>query len=147
QTAALPAHTPPEILEADLSGLLLDCAAFGVSDPASLRFLDAPPAPALAEARALLTTLGGLDEAGRLTGTGAGSRGLALPVRPGGMVDGDARAGDASQGAQVAVLLTGGGLGGDSTDLELRLMPLQTDSCPPAVAARRLAERLSPTDG
>ena len=35
QTAALPAFTPPEILEADLSGLLLDCAAFGVADPAS----------------------------------------------------------------------------------------------------------------
>ena len=30
QTAALPAFAPPEILEADLSGLLLDCAAFGV---------------------------------------------------------------------------------------------------------------------
>ncbi|WP_292298533.1 helicase-related protein, partial [Mesorhizobium sp.] len=33
QTAALPAFTPPEILEADLSGLLLDCAAFGVAEP------------------------------------------------------------------------------------------------------------------
>ena len=37
QTAALPAFTPPEILEADLSGLVLDCAAFGVADPASAR--------------------------------------------------------------------------------------------------------------
>ncbi|MBN9069542.1 MAG: DEAD/DEAH box helicase, partial [Rhizobiales bacterium] len=35
QTAALPAYAAPEIFEADLSGLLLDCAAFGVSDPAS----------------------------------------------------------------------------------------------------------------
>ena len=45
QTAALPAFAPPEILEADLSGLLLDCAAFGVSDPATLSFLDPPPRP------------------------------------------------------------------------------------------------------
>ncbi|MDP3898607.1 MAG: helicase-related protein, partial [Mesorhizobium sp.] len=37
QTAALPAFTPPEILQADLSGLLLDCAAFGVADPLALR--------------------------------------------------------------------------------------------------------------
>ena len=61
QTAALPAFAPPEILEADLSGLLLDCAAFGVSDPARLSFLDPPPLPALNEARALLTTLGAID--------------------------------------------------------------------------------------
>ncbi len=53
QTAALPAFTQPEIKEADLSGLLLDCAAFGVSDPTTLAFLDPPPAPALAEARTL----------------------------------------------------------------------------------------------
>src|SRR5690606_20745505 len=49
QTAALPAFTPPEILEADLSGLVLDCAAFGVTDPTKLPFLDPPPAPALKE--------------------------------------------------------------------------------------------------
>ena len=64
QTAALPAFAPPEILEADLSGLLLDCAAFGVSDPARLSFLDPPPLPALNEARALLTTLGAIDSDG-----------------------------------------------------------------------------------
>ncbi len=61
QTAALPAFTPPEILQADLSGLLLDCAAFGVADPSTLRFLDPPPAPALAEARTLLLGLGAID--------------------------------------------------------------------------------------
>ncbi len=51
QTAALEAFAPPEILEADLTGLVLDCAAWGVSDPASLAFLDAPPAPAIKEAK------------------------------------------------------------------------------------------------
>src|SRR5690606_21813451 len=81
QTSALPAFTPPEILEADLSSLLLDCAAFGVSDPASLRFLDLPPKPALAEARSLLRNLGALDDAGRLTPEGEAMRKLALPVR------------------------------------------------------------------
>ncbi len=34
QTASLAAYNTPEILEADLSSLLLDCAAFGVADPA-----------------------------------------------------------------------------------------------------------------
>ncbi len=70
QTAALPAFTPPEILEADLSRLVLDCAAFGVADPARLAFLDPPPAPALAEARALLADLDAIDADGRLTAGG-----------------------------------------------------------------------------
>src|SRR5690606_2261377 len=81
QTAALPAFSPPEILEADLSGLVLDAAAFGVSDPATLSFLDKPPAPALAEARSLLGELGALDENGRITPTGEAMRKLALPAR------------------------------------------------------------------
>src|SRR5690606_17174888 len=40
QTAALASFNPPEILEADLSGLVLDCAAFGVCDLTALAFLD-----------------------------------------------------------------------------------------------------------
>ena len=50
-TASLPAHDPPEILEADLSSLLLTCLLWGEADPARLPFLDPPPAAALAEAR------------------------------------------------------------------------------------------------
>ena len=57
-TAGLPPYDPPEILEADLSPLLLDCALWGVTDPMQLAWLDPPPAAALAEARARLTTLG-----------------------------------------------------------------------------------------
>src|ERR1700740_3332341 len=54
QTASLAAYTQPEILSADLSSLVLDLAQWGVSDPATLSFLDPPPAPALKEARSLL---------------------------------------------------------------------------------------------
>ncbi|HTK59566.1 MAG TPA: helicase-related protein, partial [Sphingomicrobium sp.] len=39
-TAGLPRFDPPEILEADLSALLLDCALWGVADPRALRWLD-----------------------------------------------------------------------------------------------------------
>ena len=35
-TASLPRFDPPEILEADLSALLLDCALWGVADPRAL---------------------------------------------------------------------------------------------------------------
>jgi len=58
QTASLAAYTQPEILSADLSSLVLDLAQWGVSDPATLAFLDPPPAPALKEARGLLRELG-----------------------------------------------------------------------------------------
>src|SRR5690606_14581252 len=60
QTAALPAFTPPQILSSDLSQLALDMAHWGVGNASSLLFLDQPPAPALAEAHALLMQLGAL---------------------------------------------------------------------------------------
>ncbi|WP_406869957.1 ATP-dependent helicase HrpB [Thioclava sp. 'Guangxiensis'] len=57
---ALPAFPPAEIEVADLSGLALELAQWG-SDGSDLAFLTPPPAPALAEARALLKNLGALD--------------------------------------------------------------------------------------
>ncbi|MDX8458709.1 ATP-dependent helicase HrpB [Mesorhizobium humile] len=143
QTASLPAFTPPEILEADLSGLLLDCAAFGVADPSSLSFLDPPPAPALNEARVLLAALHAIDDAGRLTEAGAAMRKLALPVRLAHMVAEAAKTAHAREAATLAVLLTERGLGGDSADLERRLIRFRGEKSPRANAARQLAERLA----
>ncbi|WP_404933855.1 ATP-dependent helicase HrpB [Nitratireductor sp. L15S-10] len=147
QTAALPAFTPPEILEADLSGLLLDCAAFGVSDPASLSFLDVPPAPALAEARGLLRRLGALNESGRLTPSGEAMRRLALPVRLAHMVARAAEDGHALAAAELAVLLSERGLGGRSVDLDDRLHRFRREKGARAEKARHLAERLARTAG
>ena len=59
----LAAHDRPEILEAELSGLALDCAAWG-SSPGALPFIDPPPQGALAAATALLTELGALTRRG-----------------------------------------------------------------------------------
>ena len=101
QTAALAPYNTPEILEADLSSLTLDCAAFGVADPRQLAFLDPPPVPALAEARALLVALDALDADGRLTEAGATMRKLALPVRLAHMVAEAAKSGR-SAGGRVA---------------------------------------------
>ncbi|TRC75060.1 ATP-dependent helicase HrpB [Mesorhizobium sp. WSM4307] len=147
QTAALPAFTPPEILEADLSGLLLDCAAFGVADPTGLALLDPPPAPALNEARVLLRALHAIDDAGRLTEAGASMRKLALPVRLAHMVAEAAKSGHAGEAAMLAVLLTERGLGGDGADLERRLMRFRGERSPRATAARQLAERLAKQAG
>lgn len=143
QTAALPAFTPPEILEADLSSLLLDCAAFGVTDPGTLAFLDPPPAAAVAEARALLRNLVALDEAGRLTPEGAAMRKLALPVRLAHMVVVAAQKGRARDAARLAMVISERGLGGNSVDLDERLSRFASDRAPRAQSARALADRLA----
>lgn len=143
QTAALPAFTPPEILEADLSGLVLDCAAFGVSDPTGLNFLDKPPGPALTEARNLLRELEAIDETGRITPTGQAMRALALPVRLSHMVAKAAEHGDAHRAALLAVLQTERGLGGDGVDIERRLERFSRERGPRAEAARQLAGRIA----
>ena len=64
----MPAFDRPEILEAELSGLRLDCAAWGAA-PADLPFPDPPPPGALAAADALLGELGALAD-GRITDLG-----------------------------------------------------------------------------
>ncbi|MCO6391595.1 ATP-dependent helicase HrpB [Aliihoeflea aestuarii] len=140
QTAALPAFSTPEILEADLTGLILDAAAFGVTDPTTLAFLDVPPAAALTEARALLASLGALDDDGRLTDSGRRMRKLALPVRLAHMVT---EASDTRLAAKLAVLLTERGLGGTSIDLDTRLRRFAGEKGQRADAARDLAKRLA----
>ena len=74
-SGALEAFAPPEIMAADLSGLVLDLAAWGVRDPLTLRWLDPPPAPALKEARTLLREIGAIDVDGALTAKARRSRG------------------------------------------------------------------------
>ena len=57
----LAAYRNPEILEADLSPLLLDMLQWGVSDIDSLFWLNRPPEGTLASARTLLSDLNAVD--------------------------------------------------------------------------------------
>jgi ATP-dependent helicase HrpB len=138
-TASLPSHDPPEILEADLSSLLLTCLLWGESDPARLGFLDPPPRAGLEEARKRLTSLCALDEQGRVTNHGRAIAALPLEPRLAHMVIDAKERGFASAGADVAVLLTERGIGGNEPDLELRWRRWRSDKSPRAEAARRLA--------
>ena len=70
----------PEILEADLAPLLLELAAWGVTRPALLRWLDPPPPGALAQARDLLNKLSAIDGQGQITAIGR--RMAAMPLHP-----------------------------------------------------------------
>jgi ATP-dependent helicase HrpB len=77
---AMTPHTPPEILDSDLSPLLLELAAWGVADPGALSWLDPPPAASLSAARQLLRVLSALDDAGRITPLGSSM--ARLPLHP-----------------------------------------------------------------
>ena len=138
-TGSLEAFARPEILSADLAPLLLDCAEWGVADPTTLPFLDAPPAPALAEARTLLRDLGALDGEGRITRTGRHLRSLPLPPRLARMVLSGASLGAGRDAADLAALLVERGLGGDDVDLGHRLDRFRRDGSRRAGEARRLA--------
>jgi ATP-dependent helicase HrpB len=141
QTASLAAYTQPEILSADLSSLVLDLAQWGVSDPATLAFLDPPPQPALKEARGLLRELGALDGDGRITAEGKSLRALALPPRLARMIVDSHRLGAGEPAAEIAAVLTERGLGGDSADLDYRLDQFRRDRTQRAASARTLAQR------
>ena len=70
----------PEIVEADLTSLVLDCAIWGEREVESLPWLTPPSRSAVAHARQLLVSLGAIDEEGKATAWG---RRLAkLPCHP-----------------------------------------------------------------
>jgi len=79
QHEQLAAHDSAEILAADLAGLALQLARWGVT-PAELAWLDAPPAAAFAQARELLARLGALNPNGSLSAHGLAMAGL--PAHP-----------------------------------------------------------------
>lgn len=76
----------PEIQQVDLAGFALELAAWGISEPSALDFLDQPPAGRYAEARQLLTLLGALDDSGRITTAGRALNSLPLHPRLAAMV-------------------------------------------------------------
>lgn len=139
QTAGLVPYTTPEILAADLSGLLLDCAAWGERDPSRLRWLDPPPAGPLAAARAELLALEAIDETGALSEAGKALRALPLPPRLARMLIVAAESAQEGEAAEIAAVLVERGLGGVSVDIEDRLALMRRDRSERNQRMRRLA--------
>ncbi|HKX08404.1 MAG TPA: ATP-dependent helicase HrpB [Stellaceae bacterium] len=126
EQALLVPFTQPEILEADLAPLALELARWGAADPASLSWLDPPPAAAYAQARALLRDLDALDRDNRLTAHGQAMAVLGFHPRLAHMM---LRARELGQGAlacEIAALLSErdvvrAGPGSRDSDLRLRV--------------------------
>lgn len=134
---------PPEILESDLAPLLIDCARWGESDPAKLRWLDPPPAAAMHQARKLLLSVDALDTQGRITPHGTTLANLPLPPNLAHMVVTAADSGQAEDAANLAILLQERGLGGSGEDIEARFERFMRERGPKAESARKLAQRIA----
>jgi ATP-dependent helicase HrpB len=147
ETRALIPFDPPEILEADLSGLALDLAAWGVRDPRALKWLDPPPAAAWREAVKTLRQIDALDETGVVTAHGRALAALPLSPRLAHMVAAAARQGRGRLAAWLAVLLGEQGLGGRDADLRERLRRFASDSGDRARRARAMADQIASAAG
>jgi ATP-dependent helicase HrpB len=104
--SAMTPQTPPEILDTDLSPLVLELAAWGVADPSGLAWLDSLPAAALAVATRLLEDLGALDTCGRITPLGSSMARLPLHPRLGRLLERSRELGCPGLGCALTALLS-----------------------------------------
>jgi ATP-dependent helicase HrpB len=137
---SLLAQAPAEILEADLAPLALELACWGSPDPATLTWLDPPPAAPLAQARELLQRLEAIDDAGRATALGREMATLGMHPRLAHMVLRAQGLGLARLACEVAAVLSErdpvrGGPGAPDPDLRTRLDALHGHALPHGVTA------------
>ncbi len=139
ETQGLVPFAEPEIKSADLSSLLLDCAAWGATDPRSLSWLDPPSEGLIKATRTELQLIGALDDRGHITGEGRQLRALPLPPRLARMIISAGKQGAAMQAAEIAAVLVERGIGGTDADLAMRLENFRRDRSRRADDLRRLA--------
>jgi ATP-dependent helicase HrpB len=139
----------PEIVEADLAPLALELARWGSADPGALAWLDAPPAAAYAQARALLRDLAALDSAGRITAHGREMATLGLHPRLAHMALAARGHGRGRLAAAIAALLGERDIlkampGQRDADLRWRVELLHERARPPALPRGVSLERGAP---
>ncbi|HEX4152154.1 MAG TPA: ATP-dependent helicase HrpB [Steroidobacteraceae bacterium] len=131
--ASLAAHTPAEILSADLAPLALELCLWGAPDGAKLRWLDPPPAAPLAQARALLCDLEAIDAANRITEHGRKLAGVGAHPRLAHMLVKGRDLGAPRLACDLAAILSERDLlraapGARDVDLRLRVAVLRGDT-------------------
>lgn len=145
QHAQLSAYGEAEILQADLAGVALQLARWGV-EPDELSWLDRPPAAAYAQAQALLERLGALRRNARggwqLTTQGQAMAGLPTHPRLAHMLLRGQDLGVAALAADVAALLAERDILRDAgADLSLRLQQLASGRGGAVQRVRQLARQ------
>ena len=109
------AQGEPEIVQSDLSGLMMELLQWGCVDPAQLNWLDLPPAVNVQAAKRLLQMLGALDGE-RLSATGQKMAVLGNDPRLAAMLIGAKNDNEAATAAKLAAILEEPPRGGQ-TDL------------------------------
>jgi ATP-dependent helicase HrpB len=136
EQASLLAHDLPEILDTDLASLVLELAEWG-TDPATLRWLDPPPAAPLNQARDLLRALEALDQQGRITAHGRRLARIGTHPRLAHMIIRGSEWGHRRVALEIAALLGERDLlrsgGPQDVDLRVRVEALQQQSTGPAI--------------
>ncbi len=140
-TRGLAPEPTPEILTANLDGLVLALAEWGEADAARLAWIDPPLAGRLSAARAALTALGALDGNGALTARGREMAALPLEPRLAAMIVGARSESERALAAEIAAIVGERGLGGSSTDIRDRIERFRKDTSPRAQALRAQAAR------
>lgn len=141
ETRGLIAAPQPEILNADLSGLVLALAEWGEDDPFRLTWLDAPPKGRIEAAREALRSYGALDEAGKLTERGRKMAALPLDPKYASLIAAATSDGERALAAEIAALASEAGIGGNSANLNDRLSGFRHEKSPRAKALRAQADR------
>lgn len=123
ETEQLSSFSPPEIAEADLSGVALELAQWGTRDPAALAWLDVPPRPAWEQGVALLRLLEAVDADGAITAHGKHMLRVGLSPRLAHLVVRGREQGLGRLAADIAALLSERDLlpRGGGADLHARL--------------------------
>ncbi|MFI2102280.1 ATP-dependent helicase HrpB [Isoptericola sp. NPDC019693] len=117
-------HAAPEIAVADLAAFALDLAAWGAPAGAGLTLLEAPPAPAMTAATALLRRIEAVDDDGRITERGRRMRAVgAHPRLARALLDGAPRVG-ADRAREIVAMLSddAGRTFGDDLPARLRAL-------------------------
>ncbi len=147
QTRSLLPFATSEILAADLTSFVLDLAQWGVRDPSTLTWLDPPPGAAMQEAKALLASLGAIDESGMITPLGGKLAKLPLHPRLAAMIVAAAEVEQALLAAEIAAVVSERGLGGNDPDLSHRISEFRRDRSRRGEEARNLARRWAESAG
>ena len=108
EQASRRAQSEPELAVADLCGLVLDVAAWGVADPTGLRWVTPPPVAGWAVASATLRAIGAVGADGRITADGRTMSDLGAHPRLGRLMIDAARVGDDDTGTLLAAIIEAG---------------------------------------
>lgn len=139
-TAGFPPFDTPEILQADLSDLTLQCTIWGENDPRQLHWLDPPSDAGLNAARGQLAALGAIEPQNALTDHGRKIAQMPLPPALAHMLLVGANHGQELIAARLALLLQERNLGGNHIDLAVRLENFQRSHVKRDQSADKMAQ-------